>query len=65
MEKAVDLRPLYLDARLAAAQAAAAQNDVASARAHYQWILDYVDSSNATATQEIANLATLSGIISP
>ena len=63
LNQALDLRPLYLEARLAAAQWAQAQQKPALAQAHYQFILDYIDANNQTAKEEIAHLATFSAII--
>ncbi len=65
INQALDLRPHYLEARLFAAQLATKQENYALAQAHYQFILDYIDGQNTTATQEIAHLATFSAIISP
>lgn len=63
LNQALNLRPLYLEARLTAAQLAQAQQKYDLARAHYQFILDYIDEENQTAKEEIAHLATFSAII--
>ncbi|MDO5561717.1 MAG: O-antigen ligase family protein [bacterium] len=63
LNKALNLRPLYLEARLTAAQLAQTQKKYDLAKAHYQFILDYIDEENQVAKEEIAHLATFSAII--
>lgn len=63
INQALDLRPLYTDARLLAAQIAVSQKNYLLAQAHYQFILDYIEPENLTANEEISHLATFSAII--
>lgn len=65
IEKAVTLRPLYLEARITAAQTANYLGKLDRAAEHYQFVLDYLDANNSAAQTGLAQLATMSGIISP
>jgi len=57
-ERAVALRPLYHEARLAAAQAAQAAGDLEAARAHYLYLQAYSDYQQPV-TSGLAAIATL------
>lgn len=64
VNRALDLRPLYTDARLLAAQIATTEKNYLLAQAHYQFILDYIEPKSLAAIEEISHLATFSAIIS-
>jgi O-antigen ligase len=63
LDKALELRPIYTEARLHAADLAQKKGHYDDALAHYQYILNYQDSTHPTALTAVATLATISGII--
>ena len=61
-EQAVSLRPLYLDARLAAAAAAEQAGDYKTAYQHYLYAQKFLEAANLQ--QALARTGTASGLIS-
>ncbi len=57
LEKTLQLRPLYLEARLYQAQKDYQAQRYQQALAHYQFILNYVDEQNEMAQQMVASLS--------
>ncbi len=65
LQKALELRPQYTEARLELAKAEKEAGNYQLATQHYQWLVDNWEKENLTASQELTNLATFSGIIAP